>query len=217
MSRARRTSTATEPVPGTPRAANARGDATPDDPLDDSPSKSQRKRDMHALQALGVRLVELPGDKLRRMDLPPGLLEAIELAQRITSREGRRRQLQYVGRLMRDVDAEAIRGQIELDGQQHRIDTAIMHAAERWRDVLVQAPDRLPEFVARYPAAAAGRDLSATLQAALAEVAREQRGRRFRDLFRALRDVMAESNDASGAPGGDRHAHPPADDRLTGR
>jgi ribosome-associated protein len=164
-----------------------------DDALDEAPSKSQRKRDMHALQALGVRLVALPLEKLRRMDLPIELLEAIELAQRITSREGRRRQLQYVGRLMRGVDADAIRGQIDLDGQQHRLETAIMHAAERWRDALVEAPGRLPEFVERYPAAA-GSKLDATLQAALAEVSRDQRGRRFRELFRELRDVMVQSN-----------------------
>jgi ribosome-associated protein len=163
------------------------------EPLDEGPSKSQLKRDSHALQALGARLIELPAEKLRRMDLPLNLLEAIEMAQRITAREGRRRQLQYVGKLMRSVDADAIRAQIEVDGQQHRLDTAIMHAAERWRDTLVQAPERLGEFIERYPLAAA-RPLGATLKAAIAEDANNQRGRRYRDLFRQLRDIMSESN-----------------------
>jgi ribosome-associated protein len=180
MSRARRTISTTS-------------DPSDDHPLDDTPSKSQRKRDMLALQALGERLVELPAERLRRMDLPIGLLEAIQMAQKITAREGRRRQLQYVGRLMRDVDADAIRGQLDLDGQQHRVDTAIMHAAERWREALVETPTRLAEFVERYPAAA-GRDVEATLRSAVAEVGRGERGRRFRELFRELRDIMEQSN-----------------------
>ena len=73
------------------------------------PSKTQLKRQMHELQRLGERLVALPSTQLARIELPEALLEQIELARRIRSREALRRQLQYVGRLMREVDAEAIR------------------------------------------------------------------------------------------------------------
>jgi ribosome-associated protein len=186
--------------PGAPLQPNLRIDptaaATGDgdrDELDDRPSKSQRKRDMHALQDLGERLIALQPERLRRMDIPGKLLDAIELAQRITSREGRRRQLQYVGRLMRDVDAQAIRDQVDLDGRQHRIDTAIQHAAERWREVLVEAPTRLGEFVERYPRAAdAGLDRA--IESARTEVGRGERGRRYRELFRKLRDTMVDTD-----------------------
>ena len=68
-------------------------------------SKSQRKRDMHALQALGKTLVELPQEQLARIDLPEALLTAVLDARRISARGASRRQLQYVGRLMRDVEA----------------------------------------------------------------------------------------------------------------
>jgi ribosome-associated protein len=73
------------------------------------PSKTQRKRQMHELQRLGQRLAELPAAQLQRIDLPEALREQIELARRITAREALRRQLQYVGRLMRQADADAIR------------------------------------------------------------------------------------------------------------
>jgi ribosome-associated protein len=160
------------------------------DPAPDGPSKSQRKRDMHALQDLGERLVALPVGQFDRLALPPELVDAVGLARKVTSREGRRRQLQYVGKLMRraDVDAEAIRASLEVDVARHRLETVVMHAAERWRDALIASPERVAEFVARYPAAA--RTLHPQVRAACAERARQQRGRHDRELFRALRDVL---------------------------
>jgi len=76
------------------------------------PSKSQVKRDMHALLDLGKELVALPEHKLKRLPLSETLLEAILLAQRITSREGRRRQVHYVGKLMRQAPAVDIQAQL---------------------------------------------------------------------------------------------------------
>jgi ribosome-associated protein len=72
------------------------------------PSKTQLKRQMHDLQRLGERLVRLSPVQLARIELPEPLREQIELARRITAREALRRQLQYIGRLMRKADAEAI-------------------------------------------------------------------------------------------------------------
>lgn len=163
--------------------------ASEDDDGYTGPSKSQRKRDMHALQALGERLVELPASQFARLDLPSELAEAVVLARRITAREGRRRQLQYVGKLMRHVDADAIRAQLAVDDVQHRLETAVMHAAERWRDTLLETPDRLAEFVERHPAAGP-RNLHALLRSARAEHARQQRGRHYRELYRELRELL---------------------------
>jgi ribosome-associated protein len=162
--------------------------APDDDAPDDGPSKSQRKREMHALQALGERLVELPASQLERIELPPELVVAIALARRVTAREGRRRQLQYVGKLMRRVDADAIRARLEVDDAQHRLETAVMHAAERWRDALIDSPERFAEFTARHPQAARG--LHPLVRAARAEHAKQQRGRHYRELYRELREVL---------------------------
>jgi ribosome-associated protein len=168
--------------------------ADPEPEEDSGPSKSQRKRDMIALQRLGERLVEVPPSTLASLELPEILLDAIALARRITAHEGRRRQMQYIGRLMRRVDADAVRARLALDDAHHHTGVAVMHAAERWRDALLVQPDRLAEFVARYPGTAA-LALHPMVRAAAAEAARQQRGRHYRELFRALRDILAAHTD----------------------
>src|SRR5690606_21216236 len=86
-----------QPMPHSPTDAPQDGDA---DDLYDRPSKSQVKREMLALTDLGKQLVDLPPERLRKLALEEKLHEAIRLAQRTTSREGRRRQIHYVGKLM---------------------------------------------------------------------------------------------------------------------
>lgn len=76
---------------------------------DEKPSKTQRKREMHELQALGESLVALEADQIARLPVDERLVDALLQARAIRSREGRRRQLQFIGRLMRDVDADALR------------------------------------------------------------------------------------------------------------
>ena len=78
---------------------------------DEIPSKTRKKQAMHELQALGAALVALPDGSLASLSLPDSLAQAIAEARRIPSREGKRRQLQYIGRLMRDVDPEPIRAE----------------------------------------------------------------------------------------------------------
>ncbi len=73
------------------------------------PSKTQRKHRMHALQELGAELVLLDPSRLEKLDLPEALADAIALARRLTRHEAKRRQMQYIGRLMRDVDPEPLR------------------------------------------------------------------------------------------------------------
>lgn len=80
--------------------------------LEPRPSKTQLKRQMHELQRLGQDLVALPPAQLRRIELPELLREQIEAARQISSREALRRQLQYIGRLMRNADADSIRAQL---------------------------------------------------------------------------------------------------------
>jgi ribosome-associated protein len=78
------------------------------------PSKTRLKRQMHDLQRLGERLVALGPAQLQRLELPEQLREQVEFARRITAREALRRQLQYLGRLMRDTDADAIRARLAM-------------------------------------------------------------------------------------------------------
>jgi ribosome-associated protein len=173
------------------RVPAARAPAEPTaGPDPDRPSKSQRKRDMHALQGLGERLVALDASRLATLDLPERLVDAIVLARSVTRHEARRRQLQYVGRLMRDVDAARIEAAFARWDEGPREEQARFAALERWRTRLLDDPRAVDDFVAEHPAA----DRAAL--ARLADDARAERARggaphHQRALFRALKSASA--------------------------
>lgn len=123
----------------------------PSAPADERPSKSQIKRDMLALQELGKQLVELSSDQLRQLPLSDELFDAIRDAQRNTSREGRRRQIHYVGKLMRTADAPAIRQTLDIWRHGSREDTRAMHRLETLRDILITDDGALTGFLEEYP------------------------------------------------------------------
>lgn len=109
------------------------------DALEATPSRSQKKRDSTALQALGEELAKLSLPRLEKLPLTPDLDEALRLLARIKGHEGRRRQMQYVGRLMRECDADAIREALDQLNQGQVQDNAAFHHAERLREALLQA------------------------------------------------------------------------------
>jgi len=117
-------------------------------------SKSQRKRDMHALQDLGRQLVELPREQFEKITLEEGLHDAILEARRIHQHGARKRQLQYIGKLMRGLDAEPIREQLDtLLGHSKRA-AQTLHHLERWRDRLLAEGDvALTELLDEHPQA----------------------------------------------------------------
>ncbi len=157
-------------------------------------SKSQRKREMHALQALGETLVGLPDDQLSRLDLPENLHEAIMQARSISARGALRRQLQYVGRLMRDVDADQIRDRLQSVQEGTARNAAIQHRAERWRERLLAEDAALAEFVAAFPATDV-QQLRTLLRNTKRDTAAGRAPRAYRELFRNIRDVLLGSED----------------------
>jgi ribosome-associated protein len=146
---------------------------------------------MHDLQKVGVRLVKLSPDKLARIGLPEDLLEAVKEAQRFTRHEALRRQMQYIGRIMRDIDAGPIIEQLDAMDAPTRKQTAVFHVAERWRDSLVANPESASEFASEYPEA----DVEA-LKKLAHEAADEKRTgkspRKFRELFHVLNAILQE-------------------------
>jgi len=179
-------------------------------PDSDKPSKTQRKKAMHELQALGAALLELSEHQLETMDLPTELLEAVLAARSITRHEARRRQVQFIGRVMRDLDPAPIREQLAVWQGRSQATTQQLHDIERWRERLLEDESALTEFAGSYGAASQLQPLRACLREArrerLAAGSEGSRaGRHFRQLFRLLRDVMEET----GAAG---HAPPPAGD-----
>lgn len=115
-------------------------------------SKSQVKREMIALQAIGEKLVELSPDQISRIDMPGELREALLFARTITRGEARRRQLQYIGALMREVDTEPIEKALAIIGRGQHQDAEHFKQLERWRDDLMDGNDALMEdILARFP------------------------------------------------------------------
>ena len=102
------------------------------------PSKSEKKREVLALQALGEQLIELTEAQLRDMELPENRFDAVTAASGIKSRGALRRQCQLIGKLMRNVDPEPIRRAIENLQRQERADKKIFKRAEHWRDRIVE-------------------------------------------------------------------------------
>jgi len=159
---------------------------------EEKPSKTERKRVMHELQALGERLIGLNSEQLAAIALPENLLEAVEQARRITKHEARRRQLQYIGKLMRAVDPEPIREKLKIWDGVSTEETARVHRIERWREKLLEDESGLGALVQVHPG------IDTRLLRALVRNAREERNsgrppRAYRELFRALRDIIPDS------------------------
>jgi ribosome-associated protein len=163
------------------------------DPLDERPSKSQRKREMTALQVLGVALVNLGPDQLKRIDLPDDLREAIVAARRISAHEGRRRQIQYVGRLMRGVDPEPIqRALADLTGGS-RESIELMHRCERWRDRLIDDDAALTELLAAHPGIDV-QPMRALIRAARRERTTNSPPKSARELYRWIHEALQKAD-----------------------
>jgi ribosome-associated protein len=153
------------------------------------PSKTQLKRQMHERQALGQRLAELNSEQLARLKLPEALLEAIGALRKISGNEARRRQMQYIGRLMRNVDYAAIHAAYDelLGGSRQAV--ALMHRCEDLRERLVEGDRALAEFVDARP----GIDiqwLRAKVRAVRQERAASKAPRHARELYQWLHRTL---------------------------
>jgi len=160
----------------------------PDTEINQRPSKSAAKRAMTDLQALGTELVGLSTDQLKKIDLPDDLREAVRAAQRITQHEAHRRQLQYIGKLMRGLDDGPIRDALDEINGVSAAATARMHALERLRTRFLEDETVIGEIAAAHP----GADLQYLRQLRRNTLKERELGkppRAFRELFRTLRDL----------------------------
>jgi len=164
---------------------------------DEPASKTRRKKEMIALQELGAQLVGLNEQQLETMQLPESLLEAVLEARRVVKHEARRRQMQYIGRLMRDIDAAPIRDRLEQWQGLGREHTAQLHALERWREELLAGDTALERFLREYPGADSQK-LRNLIRNARREQGADLPPRSYRELFRALRDMTAKEPLADG-------------------
>jgi ribosome-associated protein len=167
-----------------------------DDSISSPVSKTQRKKEMHELQALGAELVELSQSQLATLSLPQDLAAAVREAQRITSHEGKRRQMQYIGRLMREVDAEPIREQLAAIIGHSAQEAARHRRLEALRERLLGDDAALTEYLASH-AGADSQELRALIRNARREQKEGRPPRAYRELFRVLKALETRTAAAS--------------------
>lgn len=154
-------------------------------------SKTQRKRDSLALQELGVELTKLTQQQLTELNLPEPLLQAVLEAKRIVRFGAQRRQRQYIGRLMHEVDSQAIAAQLEFWKGSSRAATAYLHTLERWRTRLLEDEGALAELARTYP----GSDMQRVRQLLRNAQREHDEGkppRSYRELYQELRRIIPE-------------------------
>ena len=163
------------------------------------PSKSQLKREMTALQELGEELVGLSRERLAKIDMPERLRDAILDAQRITKHEARRRQMQYIGKIMRDVDAGPLREALDALKGLSAAANARQHHLENLRTRLMEDQAAFGDLAREFPAADI-QHLRQLRRNALREAEQGRPPRAYRELFRELREL------GGNAPPGDAEA-----------
>jgi len=164
-------------------------DLFPNDDFDERPSKTQRKRESHDLQGLGDDLLTLPKDRLADLNLPEILTDAVAAAKKITNFEGKRRQMQYIGKLMRKVDPEPIREAVAAFKLGHAKDSLALHESEAWRARLIAGDNDLQVFIDEHPGLDV-QQLRSLVRAARKDAAlvpEKRSGRAFRELFQFIK------------------------------
>lgn len=166
----------------------------------EKPSKTRKKQVMAELQALGERMVSLSEGQIASIPMPDFLREAVLEARAIKSHEGRRRQMQYIGKLMRDVDPAPIREKISQWDGQSASNVAHEHAIVRWRERLLAEEDAMTEFARAYPGADI-RQLRSLVRSANAEHDAGKPPKSFRELFKRVREIMDAATATATADG----------------
>ena len=182
---------------------------------DTDTSKTDLKRESEALQQLGQELLTLRAGLLNPLELPDRLLEALKEYKRITNFEGGRRQMQYIGKLMRQLDEEdvaAIRAALQVQREGSASEIALLHQAEHWRDRLLDAGRHdaaLSEWLLQYPdtdiqqlralVRQARKDAEAAAKQPAGAAPRQARA--YRELFQLLKAQMTTAVEPDAAPG----------------
>ncbi len=159
------------------------------DPAGLPPSKTRLKKDAHALQQLGTDLLDLPESDWDKLALPDTLVDALRTAKRIHSRGALKRQQQFIGRLMRDIDPEPIYRHFEQLRQKTRQQVQAHHALEQWRDRMIEEADVAIEAYLQENAGADRQHLRQLVRQARKERDRNKPPKSARALFRYLREI----------------------------
>lgn len=159
-------------------------------------SKTKRKQAMTELQDMGEELVKQGNSRLAELNLPEELLTAVQEAKRITSNGAIRRQMQYIGRLMRDIDVAPIKAKLDAWSGNSKAEAARFHRMERWRERLISDEAALSEFIGEYPATDA-QQIRTLIRNARKEAEAGKPPKSSRALFKLIREVAESNQDPS--------------------
>ncbi len=159
------------------------------------PSKTRRKQESHDLQALGKSLVEMPDNRLDGLAMPDSLRDAIRAYNQTKTHEGRRRQMQFIGKLMRRVDPEPLREAVAAMQLGHAKDSLALHEAEHWRAELLADDEAVTRWASEHPQSDVQqlRNLVRAARKDAAAIPEKRSGKAYRELFRFIR--ANESNE----------------------
>ena len=163
------------------------------------PSKSEMKRQSDELQKLGAQLVAEPRDRIKRVPMPDEVKDAILMCQTITNHEGRRRQLQYVGKMMRTLSEEevaVIQRTIDSWKGASKAETAALHALERRREKLLTDDKALTDLLSEHPQLDV-QHLRTLIRNARKEQAENKPPKAYRELFQILKDLGKQAKPAA--------------------
>ena len=182
---------ARKPDSPTTRGRGLRNLPVADDEEELPPSKTKIKKQMHELRDLGKELTELGKDQLAQLDIPENLRDAIRDMKSINKFGAQRRQMQYIGKLMRDVDTAPILARLDAWKGKSQNHIAYMHQLERWRDRLLENDAAFTELLGAYPATDAQR-LRTLIRNAQKEIEAGKPPKNFREIFQVLREIIPE-------------------------
>lgn len=166
------------------------------DEIDLGPSKSQRKRDAHAVKDLGETLVELDASQLSKFDLPEFIVGVINETRRIKKHGARKRQLMYLAKQLRQIDTEPLQQQLAQLQRPHQEDVALLHQIERWRDRLLQEDqETLTDFIKQHPQADV-QQLRQLIRNSQKEAQQQAAPKSARQLFKYIRELLSEVHQA---------------------
>ena len=170
----------------------------------DGPSRTELKRESTELQELGTALLTLRKDLMEGLSLPDKLVDGLAEAKRITNFEGKRRQMQFIGKQMRLQDPEvlqAVRDALEIQRLGSAKDTQALHLAEAWRDRLIADDTAVGEWIAQYPQTdtqqlralvrQARKDAVPVTNAAVSQGLAPRQSRAYREMFKLVRSILS--------------------------
>lgn len=179
----------------------------------DEQSRTDLKRESTELQKLGVDLLTLRADLMARLALPEKLVEALAEARRITNFEGKRRQMQFVGKLMRQLEPELLEAARTALAEQHTgsaRENLALHQAEQWRDRLIADDDAVAQWINNFPRTdtqqlralvrQARKDAKPVGKAAVSQGLAPRQGRAYREIFQLVRNHLSGGGDVPDAP-----------------